>query len=504
MSSFKHKPSKLKYRSDVTTLHELHRNYLSDFDNNKQTIPQKRRKILDLNNDLATKNLDLTERSKILSTIKNLEYEISRIDGDSEYLDYISKAGDLLVNYYNITSGIYYNSGDNECDQNQSNHNTTDSYFIEDENKNNDSNNANDNTEQNSPTTEITYISETTIQITQQKQQNTTAIDKLQRLNDISKLGRKIKKEVKKRRIIQPTSTSKSILQFLPPTPSQTQAIQSAQPAQSTQPTQENVPANCLTKESTESLMILNRATLQHKYLMLVDKAYACGKVKAEKIIYCPDCKETKGTNVEKISFPSEGCYVCKDCGHTEHIIMESELPSHKELANEKQKYPYKKINHLKEKLNQFQSKESADVPEDVCAIVRYDLRKKGIDVRQSTPPIIRTILKKHKLTDWYEHLQQIYCKVSGSKPITLSTEVEETIINMFHIMQEPFHRHCPKHRSNFLSYSYVLNKLFRILKMPEHAIFFGLLKSKEKLREQDVIWSKICKDLDWKFYSSF
>ena len=32
---------------------------------------------------------------------------------------------------------------------------------------------------------------------------------------------------------------------------------------------------------------------------------------------------------------------------------------------------------------------------------------------------------------------------------------------------------------------------------------YFNLLKSRNKLREQDIIWAKICKDMGWKFYSS-
>jgi hypothetical protein len=39
---------------------------------------------------------------------------------------------------------------------------------------------------------------------------------------------------------------------------------------------------------------------------------------------------------------------------------------------------------------------------------------------------------------------------------------------------------------------------------MNEHAKYFNLLKSKEKLREQDFIWKKICTDMQWKFHSSF
>ena len=31
----------------------------------------------------------------------------------------------------------------------------------------------------------------------------------------------------------------------------------------------------------------------------------------------------------------------------------------------------------------------------------------------------------------------------------------------------------------------------------------FPLLKSREKLHQQDVIWKGICKELDWKFYKT-
>lgn len=476
MSSFKHKSNKLKYIQDVTTLDELHRNQLSGFDETRQSIPQKRRKLRDLNKELDSA-VDLTERSKIMSNINTLEYEIHRAEEDTEYLEYVSKAGDLLINYYNITSGIYYNSEDvNEFSR------------VESSNRKQvyDTENMTDTETEIGLITEQTEISEFTETVGSKKK--TKTVDKLKQLNELSKQSRKIKKPVKKRRIVQSTTVSRSILQFLP--------------VKESQELQESQEENKTGIPKTE--MILNRATLQHKYLMLVDKSYACGKVKADKVVYCLNCKLNSGITIEKILFQSEGCYVCEKCGDYENVIMESELPSHKELANEKQKYPYKKINHLKEKLNQFQSKESADVPDDICAIVKADLRKRKIDVNKCTPPIIRAILKKHKLTIWYEHLQQIYCKISGTDPITLPCEIEETIITMFQTMQESFRKHCPLHRSNFLSYSYVLNKLFKILKMPEHAKYFGLLKSKEKLREQDIIWAKICKDLEWKFYPSF
>jgi hypothetical protein len=242
----------------------------------------------------------------------------------------------------------------------------------------------------------------------------------------------------------------------------------------------------------------VNKALLQEKYLYLTDKGYACSKSKVSKTVYCTNC------SIEKILCQSDACYVCKECGETEYILIENEVSTHKGDVEKQQKYPYKKVNHLKEKLNQFQSKESSDVPDEVCRVVIKDLKKKRIDVKKCVPPEVMSILKKHRFTTSYEHLQQIYCKVSGAIPITLSRETEETIINMFQSMQDSFHKHCPESRSNFLNYAYVLNKLFRILEMEEHAKFFALLKSKDKLRDQDIIWSKVCKDMNWKFHSSF
>jgi hypothetical protein len=64
---------------------------------------------------------------------------------------------------------------------------------------------------------------------------------------------------------------------------------------------------------------------------------------------------------------------------------------------------------------------------------------------------------------------------------------------------------------SNYLNYSYVLNKLFLIKaetdnnpKMLINAKYFKLLKSRDKLKMQDAIWKKICSYNNWPFHSSF
>jgi hypothetical protein len=448
---------------------ELHNNFMSDQGKKKSEVPMKkerlrtlRQQLIELDNSKElTSTGDIKLKSNIKSEIKQLENDITDATDNDEMLNYVSKAGHLLVDYYDIINGDQYNTQD-DAEQEELEKEIThlsEVSIITDS----DTMDTND-------LIDIIEISET--ETTSQETSNDYISSRLKSLHQASQKTRKVKKPVKKRQIVNKPPCSRSILSFL-------------------QPDDEE-------QESSTQKTTVNRATLQDKYLMVMDKSYACDKIKTDIVVMCTQC------DIEKTLFQSEGRYICKKCGETEHIIMESEVPSHKELSSEKQKYPYKKKNHLKEKLNQFQSKESADVPEDVCDTVRAELKKQRIKYKDCTHNDVNKILKKHRMTSYYEHLQQIYCKISDTPPITLSRETEEEIMSMFERMQPSFCKHKPKNRSNSLSYSYVLNKYFRILGMNEYAKYFSLLISKEKLREQDMIWRKICEDMNWIFYSSF
>ena len=59
------------------------------------------------------------------------------------------------------------------------------------------------------------------------------------------------------------------------------------------------------------------------------------------------------------------------------------------------------------------------------------------------------------------------------------------------------------KGRKNFLSYSYILYKFCELLELDELANLFPMLKSREKLKEQDNLWEKICNYLNWEYIPS-
>ena len=128
-------------------------------------------------------------------------------------------------------------------------------------------------------------------------------------------------------------------------------------------------------------------------------------------------------------------------------------------------------------------------------------MRIKCIDNMSITQ--IKTILKKLKLNDYYEHIPFIKSQITNKPAPTINRDTEEKLKKMFDQRQEPFEKHCPKSRINFLSYSYVLHKFCQLLELDEFIKSFPLLKSRQKLRTQDEIWKNICHECKWEFYPS-
>ena len=115
----------------------------------------------------------------------------------------------------------------------------------------------------------------------------------------------------------------------------------------------------------------------------------------------------------------------------------------------------------------------------------------------------MRQILKRLNLNKYYEHTHHIINKLNGLPPPVLSRDVEEKMRFMFKEIQKPFSECCPKNRKNFLSYAYVIRKFLELLGEDKYMNYFPLLKSREKLYQQDCIWKDICDMLKWEFVPS-
>ena len=212
----------------------------------------------------------------------------------------------------------------------------------------------------------------------------------------------------------------------------------------------------------------------------------------------CSNCETIMSCSI------TEGLIECSGCGYMENLLIDTDKPSYREPPKETSSYSYRRSNHFNEWIAQFQAKETTQIPKHVLYLILQEIKKERIhNLENLTHTKVRNLLKKLKLNKYYEHIPHIMNQLNGKPPPCISRQTEETFRLMFQEIQGPFLEYCPKNRKNFLSYSYVLHKFVELLGMNELKPLFPLLKSREKLHQQDQIWKKICEHVGWEYHKS-
>jgi len=261
--------------------------------------------------------------------------------------------------------------------------------------------------------------------------------------------------------------------------------------------------------ENTNILKFINKTgktTKGEEYNRYYNKCFLninCPNINDSSNNSCKNCKED---NFEIDS--KNGLIICTNCGsceqHYDYSANGMNYSDSTHIETVSQPFSYQRKNHFREWLNQLQGKEVTVIPDTVINLVLLEIKKERITNSDDiTSERIKKYLKKLKLNKYYEHIPNLISKITNKPPLTITKDFEEVLLELFDKIQEPFKKHCPKDRKNFLSYSYTLHKFCQLLGKDEYLIYFPLLKSREKLFEQEKIWRGICDDLKWKFVPS-
>jgi hypothetical protein len=190
-------------------------------------------------------------------------------------------------------------------------------------------------------------------------------------------------------------------------------------------------------------------------------------------------------------------------CSSCSMVVSDAIITNEEMSYNDKQEHEYtpiidyKRINYFTESLNQIQAKEHTDIPQELLDTVLIELKKEKIkDISKITNPLLRRLLKKTGYSKYYEHIPYIINNINGLPPIDIPPPIEEKLKCMFNETQDLWVKHKPKDRNNFFSYPYTINKFCELLGLDEYRPYFPLLKSRDKLYKQDIIWKKIMNDL--------
>jgi hypothetical protein len=205
----------------------------------------------------------------------------------------------------------------------------------------------------------------------------------------------------------------------------------------------------------------------------------------------------------EMIPQEEEGILICNNakCGNFVSYIVDNAKPNNKEPPNEVSYTAYIRLNHFKEILSQFQAKETTQIPKEVIEQIRQRIKKERIhDYREINYNKMREILRKLGLNKYFEHIQYIN-SIFGIKPPIMNEELHETLCVLFIEIQKPWAIHCPVNRTNFFNYTYTLYQLCVLLDQIQYLPYIPMMKDREKQLEQDMIWKKVCMELDWEFF---
>lgn len=215
------------------------------------------------------------------------------------------------------------------------------------------------------------------------------------------------------------------------------------------------------------------------------------------------NCKNCGHNNLEIDQ--RQNSIICSECGVTETIFIGTDIEwSLYETHEPVQVFNYKRKNHFKEWLIQLQAKENTNIPNDLLDKIYLEMKKERItDLDRLTYDKIKLYMSKHNYNKYFEHIPYIYKMITNKKPIELDEILENKLYEMFDEIQAPFekHKHLLKNRTkNFLSYSFTIYKFCQLLGRTDLLKFFNLLKDREKIFEQEVVWKHICNDLNWEY----
>jgi len=212
-----------------------------------------------------------------------------------------------------------------------------------------------------------------------------------------------------------------------------------------------------------------------------------------------------KTCGVEKLTNPRESYASCPNCGEiSKYQDTQNNKGEYSEEVEVLSPFAYKRINHFKEWISTLIAREGSGPPQEVIDELLRELKKDKVESREEvTEERIKGYLKKLKHAKLYEHIPAIIYKICGVPPPMISPRLEAKLIEMFQQIQNPFEKHAPQGRKNFLSYSYCIHKMLQLLRQDHLLEKLPLLKSREKLYQQDVIWKGICSETKWRYINS-
>ena len=206
--------------------------------------------------------------------------------------------------------------------------------------------------------------------------------------------------------------------------------------------------------------------------------------------------------------------HICTSCGKTKIHIEHNSCYQDNERVSYCQKYKYKKINHFKDTIRQFQGIQNKYINEKVLVELENALEKDKIIDRSLNNPFVK-LTKEHLRiyldhtghNKYYEDINLIYQHFTGKKCPIINQDVYVKILDDFEKLVQMFITISNEdedkiERTNFLNSQYVLYQLLKKNNYQCSEQDFSLPMSIKCRVDQEKIYIMLCDKLHWSYIS--
>lgn len=207
---------------------------------------------------------------------------------------------------------------------------------------------------------------------------------------------------------------------------------------------------------------------------------------------YCPACWENILVRNDRL-----GVLVCEHCGT--HATWQDHFSYR--MASRRLVLPRlhsahfsKRLCFMKYWILRIQGKEACRITREELDSIQTELireNRSSIDYE-----LIKFLLRRLGMQRYYHHVVYIMKELSGHPLASLTASQEQILLRMFYQLQD-VHLH---RRVNMLSYPYLIRKFCELRGWTAMARVIPMLKSSQRLMEQDRLWHSVCQQTRWRF----
>jgi len=259
-------------------------------------------------------------------------------------------------------------------------------------------------------------------------------------------------------------------------------------------------------KEPQLSPITKERNIILDEFMNIAKNFIPINNTKREKdeILSCKSCGNTTFTQ-------NQSSMICDDCGLEYTGYIQQNTYKDIDRVNMSQKYKYKRKVHFRDAINQYQGKQNKKINKKIFNDLENEFLKNRLIVETETEFFKRHayITKEHiylflsqtKNASFYEDAHYIHRYFTGI-PCPNISDIEAKLLEDFDKIEEVFETLPNTERKSILNSQYILFQLLRKHGKKVRESDFSILKTRDKILEHDLIYSKICEKLEWNFIS--